>query len=113
MAIQRSIGSVSIALLPMASRAVTLLPAFCAALSSIPCSKRCCAGSMNSALIRANPSLPLMARCYAAPFGEMPRMRFQLVTAYDTENGLVLSQKATPTRRGNQKPSKICWTFLS
>ena len=50
--------------LPTVSRGVTRLPAFCAALSSIPCLKRCCAGSMNSALIRANPSLPLMARCY-------------------------------------------------
>ena len=41
--------------LPMASRAVTPLLAFCAALSSIPCLKHCCAGSMNSALIRENP----------------------------------------------------------
>ncbi len=37
----------------------------------------------------------------------------QLVTAYDTENGLVLSQKATPNKKGKSKPSKRCWTFLN
>jgi hypothetical protein len=54
MAIQRPIGCVSTAPLPMASRAATPLPAFCAALSSIPCLKHCCAGSMSSAPTKAN-----------------------------------------------------------
>ena len=89
MAIQRSIFSVSIAPCqrhPAASH--------CCPHSALHCHRylleALLSGSMNSALIRANPSLPLMARCYVAPFGEMPGMqRIQLVTAYDTENGLV------------------------
>ena len=106
MAIQRSIGSVSIAPLPMASRAVTPLPAFCAALSSIPCLKHCCAGSMNSALIRANPSLPLMARCYAAPFGKCQGcsavghgLRYRKWAGVKPESN--------PNKKGKSKPSKM------
>ena len=40
-----------------------------------------------------------MARCYAA-FGKCHGMRFSWSRAYDTENGLVLSQKATPNKKG-------------
>ena len=99
MAIQRPIGSVSIALLPMASRAVTPLLAFCAALSSIPCLKHCCAGSMNNALIRKT-RIAFDGKVLRSSFREMPKDALQLVTAYDTENGLVLSQKATPEQEG-------------
>lgn len=33
----------------------------------------------------------------------------QLVTAYDTENGLVLSQKATPSKKERLQRSETCW----
>ena len=96
--------------LPTASRGVTVARIL-RCVSSIPCLKRCCAGSMNSALIRAKPITPLMARCYAAPFGEMPGcasvghgLRYRKWAGVKPESNL--------TRR-KSKPSKICWTFLS
>ena len=69
MAIQRSIGSVSIAPLPTASRGVTVARILrCIVIDTLLEALLCWVNEQRTH--RNKPSLPLMARCYVAPFGK-------------------------------------------
>ena len=61
---------------------------------------------------QGKPSLPLMARCYVAPFGGNTKdasvghgLRYRKWAGVKPESN--------PNKKGKSKPSKICWTFLS
>ena len=49
---------------------------------------------------RGKPMIAFDGKVLRGAYRHDPKQAVQLVTAYDTENGLVLSQKATPTKKG-------------
>ena len=59
-----------------ASRGVTLLPAFCAALSSIPCFEALLCWVNEQRTHQGKPIIAFDGKVLRGSFGEMPRMRF-------------------------------------
>jgi predicted transposase YbfD/YdcC len=49
---------------------------------------------------RGKPLIAFDGKVLRGAYRHDPKQAIQLVTAYDTENGLVLSQKTTPTKKG-------------
>ena len=61
---------------------------------------------------QGKPSLPLMARCYAAPFGKCQGCA-SVGHGLRYRKWAGVKPESNPNKKGKSKPSKICWTFLS